>query len=252
MTVLRVSAPATNNRYYMHKSYGGLNECIRINGSQCLPNCVAYCWGAWYEMMGKRPNLSRRNAKEWYGYTSDGYARSRKPELGAVACWGGTQYGHVAIVVGIFSDYITVAQSNYGGSRWEMVRCYKYGSGYKSHAGNTHFQGFILLPSAYKIRTGSTGTNKPSKSGKVTTGFNRRYAKGRKMVTKVNLNIRDYPGNGKVKAVIPKNKAIYWYGYYAILNNVVWYYVAYGSKEGYIYGGKLNSGVAPYVTNANP
>ena len=72
------------------------------------------------------------------------------------------------------------------------------------------------------------------------------------MVTKVNLNLRDYPGNGKVRAVIPKNKAIYWYGYYAIMNNVVWYYVAYGSKEGYIYGGKLNSGVAPYVTNANP
>nr|DAG68979.1 MAG TPA: CHAP domain protein [Caudoviricetes sp.] len=248
MTTLRVSPPATNNKYYTHTSYGGVNECIRINGGQCLPNCVGYCWGAWYEMMGKRPNLSRRNAKEWYGYTADGYARSRSPELGAVACWGGGQYGHVAIVVGIFNGYITVAQSNYGGNRWELVRCYKYGNGYKSHGGNTHFQGFILLPQAYKIHVNST----PANSGGVKTGFNRRYAKGRKMNTKVNLNLRDYPANGKVRAVIPKNQPIYWYGYYAITNNIVWYYVAYGNKEGYVYGGKLNSGVAPYVTNANP
>lgn len=144
MSVLRITEPDYTNRYYRHVSSGGLNECIRVNGTSCLPNCVGYAWGAWYEMMGVRPKLSRRNAKEWYGYTADGYRRSSVPELGAVACWNG-RYGHVAIVVGIFKDYIVVAQSNYGGNRWEKVRCYKYGKGYKSHGGNTAFQGFICL-----------------------------------------------------------------------------------------------------------
>lgn len=246
---LRVTEPSYTNKYYRHTSRGGVNECIRISGDSCLPNCVAFCWGYWYEIMGKRPNLSRRNAKEWYGYTADGYARSRTPELGAVACWGGGQYGHVAIVVGIHSDHITVAQSNYGGRRFEIVNCYKMSNGlYKSHGGNTAMQGFILLPSAYKVKPSTSMSN----GTKVKTGFNKKYARGRKMLTKVNLNMRDYPENGKVKTTVPKGKAVMWYGYWAIVNNVVWYYVAYGKTEGYVYGGILNSNKAPYLKNARP
>lgn len=252
MATLRTSSPSYENKYYKHTSYGGVNECIRISGSQCLPNCVGYCWGAWYEMMGKRPNLSRRNAKEWYGYTADGYARSKAPELGAVACWGGGQYGHVAIVVGIHDDHITVAQSNYGDNRFEVVNCYKMSNGlYKSHDGNTAMQGFILLPNEYKIKTNATVSNE---TGIVKTFCYKAMAKGKKMTTKCALNMRTYPStkSGSVKKTLAKGTNVWYYGYGAYNGNIVWYYVTDGKTEGYVYGGVYNSGVAPYLKNANP
>lgn len=249
---LRTTAPSTTNKYYKHTSGGGVNECIRINGYSCLPNCVGYCWGAWYEMTGKRPNLSRQNARNWYGFTSDGYSRGQTPKLGAVACWGGTQYGHVAIVVGIHSDHITVSQSNYGGNRFEVVNCYKTATGYKSHGGNVHFQGFIYLPSNYTYK-GNTTTS-TTKNGEVKTYFQSGYANGKAFTTKVALNMRNYPSTkeGKVLLTIPKGKKCYYYGYYAIVNNVVWFYVAYGNKQGYVYGYELKEDkskiTVPYLT----
>ena len=254
MSVLRITEPDYTNRYYRHVSSGGVNECIRVNGTSCLPNCVGYAWGAWYEMMGVRPKLSRRNAKEWYGYTADGYRRSSVPELGAVACWNG-RYGHVAIVVGIFKDYIVVAQSNYGGNRWEKVRCYKYGKGYKSHGGNTAFQGFICLPDKYRVTVADKATNS---SGDRVKTWNLSGIYGRKpkvFTTKCALNMRDYPSTtGKVKEVAPRGRKLYYYGYGAKVGNICWYYVqdAVTKKEGYVYGGKYNSGVAPYLSNARP
>lgn len=255
MSTLRLIAPSTTNKYYKHVNYGGVNKCLRISGSSCLPNCVGYCWGAWYEMMGVEPKLSRSNAKNWYGYTSDGYARGRNPQLGAVACWGGGQYGHVAIVVGIFSNYIVVAQSNYGGVRWQKVRCYKYGSGYKSHGGNTNFQGFIYLPSKYKVVVNTSSTT--STDGKVTTwNLSSKYKNGKKFVTKCVLALRDYPSTNKGKLItwLPKNHEVYYYGRGAKNGNVCWYWVHdfTTGKDGYVYGGVYNSGVAPYLKNANP
>lgn len=156
MANLRKTAPATNNKYYIHNTKGGLNECILISGKSCLPNCVGYAWGAWYEMLGTRPKLSRRNAELWYGYTSDGYKRGSTPKLGAVACYqGGTLddgsdgAGHVGIVVDIDGNNITLAQSNYGGTRWEM-KTYKNGviSGLK-------LQGYIYLPDNISFDAGT-------------------------------------------------------------------------------------------------
>lgn len=262
MATLRTTAPSSDNKYYKHTSCGGVNECIRISGSSCLPNCVGAAWGYWYELMGTRPRLSRRNAKDWYGYTADGYRRSRTPALGAVACWGGGQYGHVAIVVGIHSDHITVVQSNYGGSRWEMVNCYKMSnSGYKSHGGNTAFQGFILLPDSVKISTGSTGTSagaSTSTGGLRTWNLSKKYAKGKKFTVQntkgLGLLMRDYPKTGKVRATIKEGKDCYYYGRGAIVGGIAWYWVHdYASgKEGYVYGGVLNSNKAPYLKNARP
>ena len=260
MATLRTSSPSYENKYYKHTSYGGVNECIRISGSQCLPNCVGYCWGAWYEMMGKRPNLSRRDAKEWYGYTADGYARSKAPELGAVACWNGT-YGHVAIVVGIHDDHITVAQSNYGGVRWEMVNCYKMSNGlYKSHGGNTNMQGFILLPADHKISTSTSSNTSTAKSGKISYwNLSSKYGKGKKFVVRntndLGLNMRSTPStSGKVLKNVPDGTALYYYGRGAMNGNVCWYYVQEPKSkvEAYVYGGVYKSGKAPYLKNANP
>ena len=40
----RLTAPALNNKYYIHTSKGGVNQCLRINSTtgSCLPNCVGY------------------------------------------------------------------------------------------------------------------------------------------------------------------------------------------------------------------
>ncbi len=246
MSKVRTTSPSSTNKYYLHTSGGGLNECIRINGSSCLPNCVGYAWGSAYEMMGSRPKLSRRNAKEWYGYTADGYSRGQTPKIGAVACWGGGQYGHVAIVTAIYSDHIDVAQSNYGGNRFEVVSCYKTATGYKSHGGNIHFQGFIYLPV-----TVTSGTSNTSSSG-IKTGKNEKLKNGKKYVTKVNLNMRDYcdTKSGNVKKLIKKGTTLWYYGYYAINNGTMWYWVTDGKTEGWVCGGgKLGSGASPYLEN---
>lgn len=246
MAKVRTTAPSTSNKYYKHTSAGGLNECIHIGNGSCLPNCVGYCWGAFYEMLGKRPSLSRRNAKEWYGYSADGYSRGQTPKLGAVACWGGTQYGHVAIVVGIYSDRIRVAQSNYGGNRFEVVDCYKTATGYKSHAGNIHFQGFIYCPvSVTNTETSSSKSN----STTVKTYFNSACKNGKAFTTTANINQRLEPNTtSTVRQVIPKGNKVMYYGYYAIVNNIVWFWVSYNNKDGYIYGYKLGEKKAPYIT----
>lgn len=259
---LRTTAPSTTNAYYLEKGWNsGVNECIVISNHSCLPNCVGFCWGNWYEMMKVRPNLSRRNAKEWYGYTADGYRRSQTPALGAVACWGGGKYGHVGIVVGIHSDHITVAQSNYGGNRFEVVNCYKMSDGgYKSHGGNTSFQGFILLPSEYEYE-GNTSNN----TGKSTNGthtykkFNATRIYGSKpktfTVKTSGLRLRAYPKTGSVKKLMNKGTKLLYYGNgYYVDGKEVWYCVQIKktSTEGYVYGGILNSGNAPYLNNANP
>ena len=80
----------------------GLNECLLIDSDtgEVMPNCVGYAWGRWYEISDIRPNLSRGNAQNWYGYTQDGYERRKTAvNLGAVACFvGGNIGGHVSIV----------------------------------------------------------------------------------------------------------------------------------------------------------
>jgi surface antigen len=154
----RTRAPAASNPCWINTQYGGYNKCIviRPNGS-VLPNCTGYAWGRWRELLGKDPKLSTGHARNWYGYL-DGYSRGKVPALGAVACWGGTKYGHVAIVESIGPNYIMVSQSNYGGAAFEYVRCNRQpGGGYTSHLGNTAFQGFIYIPIAYN----ASGTGDP-------------------------------------------------------------------------------------------
>lgn len=145
----RTTAPSYSNKYYLHTSYGGVNECILISKGSCLPNCVGYAWGRAYEVLKKRPALSRRNAEDWYGYTSDGYSRGKTAKAGAIACWSKGKVGvdsdgagHVAFVEKVNSDgsFVT-SNSGYNSTRFFMRTLPKSGalSGYK-------FQGFIYLP----------------------------------------------------------------------------------------------------------
>lgn len=140
-------APAEDDPHWIGTAYGGLNECLVIDrkSGSVLPNCTGWAWGRMYSLIGKRPLLPKTDAKTWYP-AFEGYARGQKPALGAVACWGGTRFGHVAIVESIGPDYIMCSQSNYDGTRWELVKCIRGGSGYISGMGNTAFQGFIYCP----------------------------------------------------------------------------------------------------------
>lgn len=179
----RLTAPSESNKYYKHTSAGGLNKCIHIKGGSCLPNCVGYAWARAYENLGYEPKLSRGNAENWWGYTSDGYKRGQTPKLGAVVCWSKGRVGvesdgagHVGIVEEINKDSITVSMSAYGGTRW-FTRTFPIGSySYNSYV----FQGFIYLPVEFEEeKKTETTTNKTSTTSKA------KFTKGDKVkVTK--------------------------------------------------------------------
>lgn len=100
-------------------------------------------------------------------------------------------------------------------------------------------------------KTVSENTN--SNEGNIKYGFLKSYAKGKKMVTKVALNMRkDASTKSAIVKTLKKGTAVYYYGFYAHNGNIVWYKVTDGKNEGYVYGGVYKSGVAPYLTNANP
>lgn len=150
MTVFkkRNYAPSGDNAYWVHTSKGGKNECILIAGKSCLPNCVGYAWGRFYELTGKKPKLSKANAEDWYTH-KDGYKRSKSPKLGSVACWskGRTANskdgcGHVAIVEEIHKDgSIIISESGYNSFRFRTTKLKK-----PYNLDGYSFQGFIEPP----------------------------------------------------------------------------------------------------------
>lgn len=165
----RTSAPVvttesidTNGAYWLGDSYGGLNpfDDLGQSYSKCagdtLPNCTAYAWGRFYEILGSRPTLSTSNAEDWFGYETDGYERGQTPKLGAVICWSkgqvGYQYddgaGHVAIVEQINSDgSIVTSESGWNVSDywWTSTRV-KGDDGNWGQSSSYKFQGFIYNP----------------------------------------------------------------------------------------------------------
>ena len=178
----RLSAPAGSDKNYLHYTNGGYNYCIHISGGSCLPNCVGYAWGRWRELLGKYHNLSRGNAENWWGYTSDGYKRGQTPKLGAVVCWSKGRVGvesagagQVGIVEKITADSVVVSMSAYGGTRW-FTRTFPIGSySYNSYV----FQGFIYLPVEFEEeKKTETTTNKTSTTSKA------KFAKGDKVKVK--------------------------------------------------------------------
>ena len=176
----RLSPPSANNKNWIHTSKGGKNSCILIKGNSVLPNCVGYAWGRFMEILGSTPKLSRNNAEDWYGHTSDGYQRGSIPKLGAVICWrkgktgtGSDGAGHVAIVEKINSDgSIVISQSGYNSGRfWTSTIKKGYAlSGYV-------FQGFIYNPAVSSPNTTKKSNNEIAKeviAGKWGNGADRK------------------------------------------------------------------------------
>lgn len=190
-------APSYSDKNFIHTSSGGYNRCIEIDDGSCLPNCVGYCWGRWRFLLGYDPKLSRNNAENWWGYTSDGYKRGQTPKLAAVMCWrkgiagvSSDGAGHVAIVEQIKPNGdIVASESDYYGARWQL-KTYTKSSGYYLGR-NFTFQGFIYIPIDF---------DEDEPSIKVEDTPEKIYAKGDYRVTDASLlHVRKGPGTSYAK-----------------------------------------------------
>ena len=127
----------------LDKFYGRGNAFYKIynsnrdDGTYGLPNCTAYAWGRFWEIMSDAkgdtdsvtvdpPNLSLDSPSYWLDYNSKletPYKTGSTPELGAIAVWS----GHVAIVEHIeynsdnTINYIITSDSGYSSSSRQNI-----------------------------------------------------------------------------------------------------------------------------------
>lgn len=139
----RLTAPAVNDKKFIHYSKGGYNTCIKIDQhtGNVLPNCVGYAQGRLLEIMGLNKvnwKLPACNAENWFSTAQkNGFGVGQTPKLGAVIVWragstnnGADGAGHVAVVEQIKPNGdIVVSQSAYGGERFYLTTLTK-ASGY--------------------------------------------------------------------------------------------------------------------------
>lgn len=117
----RTTAPTRDERYFYEDN-------PYYTSGFGLPNCTTYAFGRVYQLLGKRPELSLRNAESWYSDSVCPYERGQTPKLGSVIVWskgvvgnGDDGAGHVAVVEYINSDgSIRTSNSAYGGSLFYM------------------------------------------------------------------------------------------------------------------------------------
>ena len=199
----RLTEPSYSDKNWIRYDKGGYNYCIEIQNGSCLSNCVGYAWGRWRELLGEFHKLSRGNAENWFGNTSDGYKRGQTPKLGAVICWAKGKAGnasdgagHVAVVEKINPDgSILTSNSDYAGRRFytKTIKApYSLGTKYT-------FQGFIYLPEeeikvvkksnaeiAKEVVAGKWGNGNSRKKNLEAAGYS--YAEIQKEVNKLLAN----------------------------------------------------------------
>ncbi len=139
----RTTEPSSTNKYYLHTSVGGVNECIVRSDGSVLPNCVGYAWGRAYEILGSKPNLAKTNANTWYNHNklNGFYSYGSTPKLGAIMCWNHGSAGHVAVVEKIEGSTITISESHYSGTRFDI----KQGTQSQIEGYLNNFQGYIYI-----------------------------------------------------------------------------------------------------------
>ena len=138
--IKRIGEPGKDNPFY----YGEKNTMVKYG--YFLPNCTTYVHGRFAEMGVDESKLCLGDAKLYYNF-KDGFARSSTPKLGAIGCWNGGKYGHIAIVEELYDDgTMLISESDYVQKilfRTRRIRQDENVFGYK-------LQGFILCPIQYE------------------------------------------------------------------------------------------------------
>ena len=120
----RTEPPSKDNKYYLHTPKG-YNECIRISGDECIPNCTGYAYGRYMEAQNKKKcSLPTSNAENWY-HDYEG-KKGHIVKIGSIVCWkqGKIHFkkdgsGHVGFVEYVYIDgSFDTTESAYGGKRW--------------------------------------------------------------------------------------------------------------------------------------
>ena len=115
-------------------------------------NCTWYAFGRVSELLGDgwKNNLARRgDAKDWFENNKHKGAYElgtdpAKPRLGAIACWSGGTYGHVAVVEEIYEDgSIGISESNYPEPK--DLPNFEYNRVPTGNRGKLVFQGYIYV-----------------------------------------------------------------------------------------------------------
>jgi hypothetical protein len=127
----RTTAPESWNNYYYNAAYNPYTYETYVRNADLIGECTWYVWGRAYEILGYRPNISNRYAKDFYAYNlnSGAYPYGNEPKLGAIACFAPHNHadwtGHVAIVeaVGgdgsvILSEYNFVSRHAFSANRY--------------------------------------------------------------------------------------------------------------------------------------
>ena len=153
----RLTAPSASDPRWIQTGSGGYNQCIYgSNGPpSVLPNCTGYVHGRVMEIRGVNTDdagLSFNDAVTYWSNSTANWTHQQDPSLGAIVCYytnntGDLHPGHVAVVEQIIdNDTIVVSESNYGGSRWDILTCYRQ-YGWRPSAGwNVSPQGFLKNP----------------------------------------------------------------------------------------------------------
>ena len=106
----RTTAPESWNNYYYNAAYNPYTYETYVRNADLIGECTWYVWGRAYEILGYRPNISNRYAKDFYAYNlnSRAYPYGNEPKLGAIACFAPHNHahwtGHVAIVEAVGTD----------------------------------------------------------------------------------------------------------------------------------------------------
>ena len=277
LNVSQIGSGYDGKNHYSHVSYevdlAGMDTGVDVWRNK-MPNTLWYCAGSW-------GNASTGNTRFFWSYGTD-----KKPKK--VLCADGAlryitlalTHSNKSYIVGKYyshdeimyqegtSGYATgnhihlevcaghtrtkVQNSKGGYNLANMLRadkCFFLLNGYSYIKNNGGLSWKTTNTVPYTVNSSST-----SSEGTIKHGFVKGYGKGKKMVTKVALNMRsDASTKSSIVKTLAKGTTVTYYGYYAYNGSTVWYRVTDGKKEGYVSSGaKVNSGSSPYLTNAQP
>ena len=278
LNVSQIGSGYDGKNHYSHVSYevdlAGMDAGVDVWRNK-MPNTLWYCAGSW-------GTASTGNTRFFWSYDKNKKAKKVLCADGALryitlalthsnkSFTVGKYYGldeimyqegtsgyatgnHIHLEVCAGHVRTKVKNSKNGYNLANMLQANKVlfllnGYSYVSNAGGLSWKKTDTVPYTVNESGGSS-----SSEGTIKHGFVKGFGKGKKMVAKCPLNMRvDASTKSKIVKTVAKGTALYYYGYYAYNGNIVWYRVTDGKSEGYVYGGKLNSGVAPYLENANP